>query len=92
MRRLPLLVDAARYRDDEFVAAIGSSFTPELNPGDALVFDQFTLHRTQCVASPATVRISCEFRFHDGLTASFVVRKVATAVARRARKLVRTSH
>jgi hypothetical protein len=92
MRRLPLLVDAARYRDDEFVAAIGSSSTPELNPGDALVFDQFTLHRTQCVASPATVRISCEFRFHDGLTASFVARKVATAVARRARKLVRTPH
>jgi len=88
MRKLPPMEHFGRYRDDQFVTSIGTSSTPELDPGDALVFDQFTLHRTQCVSSPKTIRSSCEFRFDDGLTAGYVARRAATAVARRVRGLV----
>jgi hypothetical protein len=31
--------------------------------GDALIFDQFVLHRTQAVGAKDTVRKACEFRF-----------------------------
>jgi ectoine hydroxylase-related dioxygenase (phytanoyl-CoA dioxygenase family) len=63
MRSIPMLTGEHRYREDAFVARIGSAYTPVLNPGDALVFDQFTLHRTQCVGTPETIRTACEFRF-----------------------------
>lgn len=92
MRKLPLMEHFGRYRDDGFVASIGPSATPELDPGDALVFDQFTLHRTQCVNSARTIRRSCEFRFDDGLTVGYVARRAVTAIARRARDLVGAAH
>ena len=54
MRTLALMRDRV-YRDDTFAASFGSTVTPILDPGDALVFDQFTLHRTQ--HSPAIAQI-----------------------------------
>lgn len=64
MRNLPLLTGENRYRDDEFVDGIGRPYTPVLQAGDALIFDQFTLHRTQCMAhDKELVRTACEFRF-----------------------------
>jgi hypothetical protein len=63
MRKVPLLAGTERYRDDAFVATVGQASAPQLDVGDALVFDQFTLHRTQNVGSKDTVRTACEFRF-----------------------------
>jgi Phytanoyl-CoA dioxygenase (PhyH) len=63
MRRLPLLTGKDLYREDGFVSAIGEPSTPQLRPGDALIFDQFLLHRTQRAGSDGVVRTSCEFRF-----------------------------
>jgi hypothetical protein len=70
MRSIPLLDGPERYRENDFVRTIGSSSTPTLELGDALAFDQFTLHRTQCIGSENTIRTACEFRF--------VRRKLAT--------------
>jgi hypothetical protein len=63
MRKTPMLTGPARYRDDPFVSTIGKPITPILGLGDALVFDQYTLHRTQPVESDDIVRTACEFRF-----------------------------
>jgi hypothetical protein len=63
MRRVPLLTGNDCYRDDGFVSAIGAAATPRLEPGDALVFDQFLLHRTQRTGSENSIRTACEFRF-----------------------------
>ena len=63
MRKIPMLTGKERYRDDAFVDTIGQGLVPQLEPGDALIFDQFTLHRTQTVGSKDTVRTACEFRF-----------------------------
>jgi hypothetical protein len=63
MRSIPLLDGSERYREDDFVRNIGSPSTPMLEPGDVLAFDQFTLHRTQCIGSENTIRTACEFRF-----------------------------
>lgn len=64
MRGVPLLSAAEAYRDDAFVAAHGwQTFAPRLNVGDALLFDQYTLHRTQNVPGADIVRTACEFRF-----------------------------
>lgn len=46
------------------VATFGKPWTPQLDAGDALVFDQFTLHRTQPIGTPDMIRTSCEFRFY----------------------------
>jgi len=63
MRALPLLTEGSRYRDDSFAASAGSAIiVPRLDPGDAAIFDQFTLHRTQPMAGVLD-RTSCEFRF-----------------------------
>lgn len=63
MRELPLLTEGRRYRDDTFAAAAGSAIIiPRLDPGDAIIFVQFTLHRTQPMTGVLD-RISCEFRF-----------------------------
>jgi ectoine hydroxylase-related dioxygenase (phytanoyl-CoA dioxygenase family) len=64
MRKIPKLSNDHRYRDDDFALKIGEPSTPQLLPGDALVFDQFILHRTQCVGSQQTIRTACEFRFY----------------------------
>ena len=63
MRRTRLLIGKDRYRDDAFVCKIGAPSTPRLQPGDALIFDQFLLHRTQLVGAKKAVRTACEFRF-----------------------------
>jgi hypothetical protein len=64
MREIPKSRNEYPYRDDDFALKIGKPSTPQLLPGDALVFDQFILHRTQCVGSPQTIRTACEFRFY----------------------------
>jgi len=63
MRQLPLLTGPDKYRDDDFVSNLGKAVTPALRPGDALIFDQYTLHRTQPVGSEGSLRTACEFRF-----------------------------
>jgi ectoine hydroxylase-related dioxygenase (phytanoyl-CoA dioxygenase family) len=51
-------------RPDEWVATMpGERWTAEAFPGDILIFEQFTLHRTQNVATQSIHRTSCEFRF-----------------------------
>jgi hypothetical protein len=63
MRNVPLLAGKDKYRDDAFVDTIGAPSTPQLAVGDALVFDQFVLHRTQNAGCEKSVRTACEFRF-----------------------------
>ena len=63
MRQLPLLTGERRYRDDAFAASAGIKIVPKLDPGDAIIFDHFTLHRTQPQISEIFERTSCEFRF-----------------------------
>jgi hypothetical protein len=64
MRKMPLLKGHPHpYRDDPFVAEIGSPISPVLRLGDALIFDQYTLHRTQSLRACSGERLSCEFRF-----------------------------
>ena len=62
MRSIPISVENVPERDDAFISAMGVPSVPRLDPGDALVFDQFTLHRTQPIDG-GTVRTSCELRF-----------------------------
>jgi hypothetical protein len=61
---LKLGVSPTKTVRDAVVASLGPSWTPQLDPGDALVFDQFTLHRTQIAGQPNLLRTSCEFRFY----------------------------
>jgi len=63
MRQLPLLTGKRRYRDDDFAASAGIKIVPQLDPGDAIIFDHFTLHRTQPKIGDIFERTSCEFRF-----------------------------
>ncbi len=50
-------------RDDAFIAAIeGDHYTPKMVTGDALIFDHYTLHRTQQMEN-FQPRISAELRF-----------------------------
>ena len=63
MRKLPLLSGDSPYRDDTFVASIGPATSSGLNPGDALVFDHYTLHRTQPWRAENFSRTACELRF-----------------------------
>jgi hypothetical protein len=58
-----LLAGKDKYRDDAFVGTIGAPSTPQLAVGDALIFDQFVLHRTQNAGSADAIRTACEFRF-----------------------------
>src|ERR1700726_2668390 len=63
MRRVAMLTGKDRHRDDAFVKTLGPSSIPQLQLGDALIFDQFVLHRTQNVGAKQAVRKACEFRF-----------------------------
>ncbi|HWX84714.1 MAG TPA: phytanoyl-CoA dioxygenase family protein [Xanthobacteraceae bacterium] len=63
MRRVAMLTGKNRHRDDAFVSLLGPSSIPQLELGDALIFDQFVLHRTQRVGAKEAVRKACEFRF-----------------------------
>jgi ectoine hydroxylase-related dioxygenase (phytanoyl-CoA dioxygenase family) len=46
------------------VARLGKPWSPLLAFGDALIFDQFTYHRSQIVEGGDGMRTSCEFRFY----------------------------
>jgi hypothetical protein len=63
MRTIPPITEGGRLREDEWVRAniVGDRWTPKAAPGDAVIFGQHVLHRTQ--PGPATARASCEFRF-----------------------------
>jgi hypothetical protein len=63
MRGIPMLTGNNRGRDDAFAYAVGAPSIPQLQLGDALIFDQFILHRTQNIGWEEAVRTSCEFRF-----------------------------
>lgn len=65
-----------------YVATFGPSIAPKLAPGDALVFDQYTLHRTQDVPDGAFTRTACEFRF-EGVTARLRFGEFRQSVVRR---------
>ena len=54
MRRVAMLTGKDRHRDEAFVRALGPSSIPQLQLGDALIFDQFVLHRTQSRRREAT--------------------------------------
>lgn len=62
-KSMPRVQSSEAYRDDQFALRMGQKVTAHLNLGDALIFDQFTLHRTQPIMSSGRVRTSCEFRF-----------------------------
>jgi hypothetical protein len=46
------------------IASLGKPWSPRLDLGDALIFDQFTYHRSQIVDGSGGTRTSCEFRFY----------------------------
>jgi hypothetical protein len=82
MRKIPKLTGDSRYRDDAFVSSIGGhTSAPILNVGDALVFDQYTLHRTQHVDGSDIVRTACEFRFVQNRTWISTARKFLTRLS-----------
>ena len=65
MRNLPLQEGPNRARSDDWVKENirAGSWVPRANPGDAILFDHWTLHRTQRLAQENVLRTSCEFRF-----------------------------
>lgn len=65
MRNLPLLPTAIASRTDDWIKDNfpGEAWTPRAVPGDAILFDHWTLHRTQRISRPNVLRTSCEFRF-----------------------------
>jgi hypothetical protein len=65
MRTIPSQEGKDKSRSDDWVKnnIAGESWIPHAMPGDAILFDHWTLHRTQRMAQENTVRTSCEFRF-----------------------------
>jgi Phytanoyl-CoA dioxygenase (PhyH) len=65
MRTLPTLEGVDTNRTDAWVRSNigGESWIPHAVPGDAILFDHWTLHRTQRIEQESAVRTSCEFRF-----------------------------
>jgi hypothetical protein len=65
MRTVPSREGKEKARPDDWVKAnVGSeSWIPHAEPGDAILFDHWTLHRTQRMEQDNAVRTSCEFRF-----------------------------
>jgi hypothetical protein len=65
MRELPLLDPSYASRTDEWVDSRFERkrrFVANMKPGDALVFDHYTLHRTQPMKYQSGDRLSGEFR------------------------------
>jgi hypothetical protein len=87
MRDVPVLDGGERYRSDDWVRSTvpGRTWTPTAVPGDAILFDQFTLHRTQIADFADPSRSSCELRFVVPLTIPRRVVRKAKAVTRRLR-------
>jgi len=55
---------AKHWHDDASIARFCQPKTPHLQPGDAEIFNWYTLHRTQKLdAGQETIRRSCELRF-----------------------------
>jgi hypothetical protein len=88
MRDIPPLGGNARYRSDEWVRSTvpGRTWTPAAAPGDAILFDQFTLHRTQVADFADPSRLSCELRFVLPPTIPRRAVRKAKAVTRRIRR------
>ena len=65
MRITPSREGKEEARPDDWVKANvpGESWVPHAMPGDAILFDHWTLHRTQRMEQDNAVRTSCEFRF-----------------------------
>jgi hypothetical protein len=65
MRRIPSLVGKEKSRSDDWVKSniSGESWMTHAMPGDAILFDHWTLHRTQPMLRDDVMRTSCEFRF-----------------------------
>jgi hypothetical protein len=63
MRELPLVSADSCERDDAFATSLGPATESRLDPGDALVFDHFTLHRSQRPRAEGFSRTACELRF-----------------------------
>jgi ectoine hydroxylase-related dioxygenase (phytanoyl-CoA dioxygenase family) len=65
MRELPPLISPHVSRTDEWVkqTIARPSWIPPAMPGDAILFDHWTLHRTQQLQRDGVSRTSCEFRF-----------------------------
>jgi hypothetical protein len=65
MRTVPSLDGGEKSRPDAWVRSTvgGESWIPHAVPGDAILFDHWTLHRTQRIEKENAVRTSCEFRF-----------------------------
>jgi hypothetical protein len=52
------------HRSEEWAKTVpGRHWIPSLVPGDAVLFDQYLVHRTQPIPVPPSGRTSCEFRF-----------------------------
>ena len=65
MRNVPSMEGKEKSRSDDWVKSniAGESWVPHAEPGDAILFDHWTLHRTQRMEQENAVRTSCEFRF-----------------------------
>ena len=64
MRREPVLSPTAPPSSSEWIVAKFGDLnreTPQLEPGDALIFDHYLMHRTQLLSNQKG-RISGEFR------------------------------
>ena len=86
MRELPLLSGGQCDRDDAFVASIGPATSSRLNPGDALVFDHFTLHRTQPWRAENFSRTACELRFFYEAPILYNLKKLRSAMPARLKR------
>jgi hypothetical protein len=86
MRDVPLLRGSERYRSDDWVRGTvpGPTWTPTAIAGDAIFFDQFTLHRTQIADFADPSRTSCEFRF---VVPPTIPQRVVQKAKRAARRL-----
>lgn len=55
-----------QYRDTDWVQSLQKpTWAPSISLGDAVIFDQYTLHRTAKISGSSEERASCEFRFID---------------------------
>lgn len=66
MREIPPFSSPDNVRSDDWVLERfpgQEAITAILEPGDAVFFDHFTLHRTQPIGASADVRVGSEFRF-----------------------------
>jgi hypothetical protein len=80
MRTVPVLKGPEKMRSDAWVKdnIHAKSWTPHAVPGDAILFDHWTLHRTQRLSKENLLRTSCEFRFlTDARDTSVRPRRVA---------------